>query len=150
MSHCNRGFEFGGSLDDIIGAAREFGEKMKEKGLEIGDFWANDYCGPWAYRHHDDRFNFDPPVNSYSTRDGSLVFEFALAGIDESGVKVEFQGDYLVLSAKASARRPMPGKADSTVADSGRGTSTAKSTAFPPTNTSRTRPRRRSRTASSP
>jgi HSP20 family molecular chaperone IbpA len=40
----------------------------------------------------------------YSTRDGSLVLEFALAGIDESAVSVTFQGDYLILSAKAAER----------------------------------------------
>jgi HSP20 family molecular chaperone IbpA len=33
-----------------------------------------------------------------------MILEFALAGIDESAVSVVFQGDYLVLSAKAARR----------------------------------------------
>lgn len=104
MSHFDRGFEFGGSFDDIIHAARDFGEKIKEMGPEIGNFWADAHCGASACKHESDRSYFYPPTNSYSLRDGSLVFEFALAGLDESAVSVAFQGDYLVLSAKAAPR----------------------------------------------
>jgi HSP20 family protein len=103
---CNyRGFDFGGSLDDIIQAAREFGEKMKEMGPEMRPFFFDPSHGPG----HGDRCNnphmyFYPPTNVYTASDGSMVLEFALAGIDESAVSVTFQGDYLVLSAKAAAR----------------------------------------------
>jgi HSP20 family molecular chaperone IbpA len=32
--------------------------------------------------------------------DRSLIFEFALAGFDEKGISLSFQGDYMVFSAK--------------------------------------------------
>ena len=89
------------SLDYVllIRMAREFGEKMKGMAPEMGPIFES-YCGG----HHDHpNMYFYPPVNVYTTRDGSMVLEFALAGIDESAVSVTFQGDYLVLSAKAAA-----------------------------------------------
>lgn len=99
MGHYDRGFDFGGSLDDFIRMAREFGEKMKGMAPDMGPIFES-YCGG----HHDHpNMYFYPPVNVYTTRDGSMVLEFALAGIDESAVSVTFQGDYLVLSAKAAA-----------------------------------------------
>jgi HSP20 family molecular chaperone IbpA len=106
-------FEFGPALEDIIQAAREFGEKMKEMGPDWGPFGSD--CpfdrifdrGPEGRpggRRERHRFYPFPPANIYSARDGSLVLEFAFAGIEESTVSVTFQGDYLVLSAKASER----------------------------------------------
>ena len=35
MGHCDRGFDFDGSLDDIIRMARDFGEKMKGMAPEM-------------------------------------------------------------------------------------------------------------------
>jgi HSP20 family protein len=111
MGNDYKGFGFGASLEDIIQAAREFGEKMKEMGPEMGSF-GFDSCfrhafdrGPEGRHDHDrQRFYPFPPANVYTTRDGSLVLEFALAGIDEGSVSIAFQGDYLILSAKASAQ----------------------------------------------
>ena len=40
--------------------------------------------------------------------DRTMVFEFALAGFDESGISLEFQGDYMVLSAKAPVDSEKP------------------------------------------
>jgi HSP20 family molecular chaperone IbpA len=104
MSHGYKGFDFGSSLDDVIQAAREFGERMREKGPEMGCFfdecWGNGSHG----RHERFASYFYPPTNVYSASDGSLVLEFALAGIDESAVSIAFQGDYLVLSAKAGRK----------------------------------------------
>jgi HSP20 family molecular chaperone IbpA len=97
MGHCDRGFDFDGSLDDIIRMARDFGEKIKGMAPEMDPIFES--CG--GYRHH---AYFYPPANVYTTRDGSMVLEFALAGIDESAVSATFQGDYLVLSAKAVAK----------------------------------------------
>lgn len=100
MGHDFKGFDFG-SMDDIVRAAREFGERMKEMAPEMGPVFE----GCWnrgAHGHAD--FHFYPPVNVYTAPDGGMVLEFALAGIDESAVTVTFQGDYLVLSAKAAAR----------------------------------------------
>lgn len=44
-----------------------------------------------------------PPVNSYMTADKTLVFEFALAGYQDSDISLEFQGDSMVLNANAPA-----------------------------------------------
>jgi HSP20 family protein len=109
MGNDYKGFDFGASLDDIIQTAREFGEKMKEMGPGMGPF-GFESCFERAFdrgpegHHYRPHVYFYPPTNVYSTRDGSLVLEFALAGIDESAVSVTFQGDYLVLSAKAAER----------------------------------------------
>jgi HSP20 family molecular chaperone IbpA len=87
-----------GNFEDIIQAARDFGEKMKEMAPEMERF-------PFEHCHGDHPHHFFyPPTNIYSDRDGSMILEFALAGIEESAVTIVFQGDYLVLSAKASGR----------------------------------------------
>jgi HSP20 family protein len=109
MGIYDRNFDFGASLDDIVHAAREFGEKMKEMGPDMAPWFEGCY-GPFDHgsgarpRHEHPKVYFYPPTNAYAARDGSLVFEFAMAGMDESAVKIEFQGDYLVLSAKAGRR----------------------------------------------
>jgi HSP20 family molecular chaperone IbpA len=113
MDNFNRNFNFGGSMDDIIRAAREFGEKFKEMAPDLGPIFENCFGerGPHdRHERHERQNRYDrpdyyayPPVNAYTARDGSLVLEFALAGIDESAVSVSFQGDYLVLNAKAAA-----------------------------------------------
>ena len=87
-----------GNFEDIIQAARDFGEKMKEMAPEMERF-SFEHC----HGDHPHHF-FYPPTNIYSDRDGSIILEFALAGIEESAVTIVFQGDYLVLSAKASGR----------------------------------------------
>lgn len=98
---------FGPPLDDIIQAAREFGERMKEMGSEMGPF-GFDSCfermfdrGP-ERRHDYRRFYAFPPANVYVSPEGSLILEFALAGIDEGSVSISFQGDDLVLSARTA------------------------------------------------
>jgi HSP20 family protein len=98
MGNFNKGFDFGGSFEDIIQAARDFGEKMKEMAPEMDSF-SFDAC----HGNHPHDFRY-PPTNVYNGRDGSMILEFALAGIDESAVTLIFQGDYLVLSAKATGR----------------------------------------------
>lgn len=108
------GMDFGGSFDDIIQAAREFGEKMKEMAPEMNDIFGS--CqghghgpgfgpgpGPGGRPDHPSAY-FYPPTNIFNASDGSIVLEFALAGFDESAVSVTFQGDNLVLDAKVSAR----------------------------------------------
>jgi HSP20 family protein len=109
MVNFNKGVDFGSSLDDIIQAAREFGEKMKGMGPEMGPF-GFESCfehafdrGPEGHHDHSHYYAY-PPANMYTTRDGSMVLEFALAGVDESAVTVTFQGDYLLLSAKVAER----------------------------------------------
>jgi HSP20 family protein len=101
------GFNFGGSLDDIMRMAREFGEKFKEMAPEMGPIFESCRGAASGFRperpEHSGFYSY-PPTNAYSSSDGSLVFEFALAGIEESAVSVAFQGDYLVLNAKSAAR----------------------------------------------
>jgi HSP20 family protein len=97
-----RGFDFGGSLDDFVQMARDFGEKMKGMAPDMGPIFES--CSGTGARHDHHHMYFYPPVNVYTARDGSMVLEFALAGIDEKAVSVTFQGDYLVLNAKAAAR----------------------------------------------
>jgi len=42
-----------------------------------------------------------PPANIYMLNDKTMVLEFALAGYRDSDVSLEFQGDYMILSARA-------------------------------------------------
>ncbi len=42
-----------------------------------------------------------PPANIYMLPDKTMVFEFALAGYQDSDITLEFQGEYMVLSATA-------------------------------------------------
>jgi HSP20 family molecular chaperone IbpA len=103
-------FEFGTTFEDIAHAAKEFGEKMREMGPDLGARW-DEYCSSGGQAHRPGQewrgwegfsSHFYPAVNSYPTRDGGMVLEFALPGIDQSSVTITFVGDYLVLSAKAA------------------------------------------------
>lgn len=109
--YCN-GINFDATIEDIVRAAREFGQRMRDMGQdmarEAGSYGFESQFekifnrGP-ARRCFHSSFYFYPPVNIFEAKDGSLVLEFALSGIEESGISVEFLGDYLVLSAKAAA-----------------------------------------------
>jgi HSP20 family protein len=102
LDNFNKGFDFGGSFDDIIRVAREFGEKMRTMAPEMGPIF--DRCREQGASP--DGFAADPypPTNIYTDRDGNMVLEFALAGMDESAVSVTFQGDNLILSARIASR----------------------------------------------
>jgi HSP20 family protein len=102
MDGFNKGFDFGGPFDDFIKVAREFGEKMRDMAPDMGPIF--DFCHERGDRSEGSAFYAYPPTNVYSDRDGNMVLEFALAGIDESAVSVTFQGDYLVLGAKVAAK----------------------------------------------
>jgi HSP20 family molecular chaperone IbpA len=102
----------GHSLDDLAGMAREFGMAMGRMSKDFGQEMGRKYRESgreWTQHHPDfagwaDRFGevLFPPVRRYAKDDGSLVLEIALAGYDQSGVSIAFQGDYLALTAKAS------------------------------------------------
>ncbi len=90
--------DLGQMMDEIFEATKGFGEAFKNgfnfKPRPDGPFhWDQnvDY-----YPHHS-----YPPANVYITNDRTLVFEFALAGFSEADINLEFQGDHMVLSAKA-------------------------------------------------
>jgi HSP20 family molecular chaperone IbpA len=113
MSAYFNGYNFDGTMEDIVHAAREFGRKMQDMGRGFAQ-----ETGAWDFESKAERifdkgparhcfrssFYFYPPANIYESRDGSLVLEFSLSGIEERGITVEFKGDYLVLSAKAAPR----------------------------------------------
>jgi len=118
MGNHGMNFEFGPAFEDIANMFRKFGAKMSEMGPDIGA----SFCGNWGpgEGHQGsgqegrgwEGFSsyFYPPVNSYISRDGSMVLEFALAGIDQSSVSISFAGDYLILSAKATPGSGGPGE----------------------------------------
>ena len=95
--------DIGSILDEVFEAAKDFGAKMgKEFGNppnpegftqqwgEAGKDEGADYYPSYSY----------PPMNIYLTPERSIVFEFALAGFEESNLTLSFQGDYMVFSAR--------------------------------------------------
>jgi len=94
-------FDLGTLFDDIFEAARNFSENVAhefrfEKDGPFGAFNDDnvDYYPNYCY----------PPMNLYMTKDRTLVFEFALAGFDESDIQLSFQGDYMTFSATMGKR----------------------------------------------
>ena len=90
--------DLGQMMDEIFEATKGFGEAFKN-----GFNFNPRSNGPFHWDQNVDYYPHHsyPPANVYITEDRTLVFEFALAGFNESGVQLEFQGDYMVLSAKA-------------------------------------------------
>ena len=92
--------DIGSILDEVFEAAKDFGAKMgKEFGTPpspdgFSQHWNEtegaDYYPSYSY----------PPMNIYLTPERSIVFEFALAGFEESNLSLVFQGDYMVFSAR--------------------------------------------------
>jgi HSP20 family molecular chaperone IbpA len=98
-------FPFNATFDDLAAAAKEFGERMKDMGPEMRHFWSDRRDRPGkeepfeAFGFHD--YYAYPPANVFVDASGAKVLEFALSGINEADASVTFQGDYLVLDAKA-------------------------------------------------
>ena len=114
--------DIGTMLDEIFEAAKDFGEKMKDLGPEIGEQFRR--CPPgqggagaasWGDAGQDENADYYPgysypPMNIYLTPERSIVFEFAVAGFDEKDLSLTFQGDYMVFAAKiGSAEIPEEG-----------------------------------------
>ncbi len=95
-------FDMGQVMDQVFEAANKFKHAFKEgfpdfgKEGEFGFHWDEnvDFYPLYSY----------PPSNVYLTKDRELILEFALAGFEEKDVTLEFQGDYLILSAKPAPR----------------------------------------------
>jgi HSP20 family protein len=100
--------DIGQIFDDIFDAARKFGDEF-QKSFDPED----QHHGGGDYRYHHPFFNFEwdqnvdyypaysyPPMNAYLTPDRRIVFEFALAGFEEKDITLQFQGDYMVFSAR--------------------------------------------------
>ncbi|MDR3336057.1 MAG: Hsp20 family protein [Treponema sp.] len=113
----NKGYlDLGAIFDEVFEAAQDFKDEFhrnfEQNGMGGGDFSENPFGGGRGFfgsRNCNDE-NIDyypnysyPPMNVYMSRDRSLFFEFALAGFDEKGISLSFQGDYMVFSAKNSA-----------------------------------------------
>ena len=90
--------DLGQLMDEIFEATQSFGEAFKN-----GFNFSHREKGPFRWDENVDYYPHQsyPPANIYLTEDRTMVFEFALAGFTESGINLEFQGDYMVLSAKA-------------------------------------------------
>ncbi len=97
-------FDIGKAMDEIFDAAKSFSEAFHEN-FKPGE---HDFLhhGPWSWWKENvdfyPAFQY-PPANIYVTPDKHLIFEFALAGFDEAGIDLKFQGDYLALSARVPA-----------------------------------------------
>lgn len=94
--------DVGQIMDDIFEATRNLGETF---GAEKARNAAEEYF------HWDDQTDYYPsysypPMNVYITKEKQLVFEFALAGFRESDINIEFQGDYMIFSAKGPDLEP--------------------------------------------
>lgn len=93
--------DIGQMMDEIFEATRNLGESFGGKhGHTPEDFFKwndqTDYYPSYSY----------PPMNVYLTREKQMVFEFALAGFREKDISIEFQGDYMVFSAKSPEMEP--------------------------------------------
>ena len=111
--------DIGTMLDEIFEAAKDFGDKMKDFGPEFAEQFRHGpggrdgpqgpggpgRPGPWGEQGQDENADYYPgysypPMNNYLTPGRDLVFEFALAGFNESDISLSFQGDYMVFSAR--------------------------------------------------
>ena len=90
--------DLGQMMDEIFEATKGFGEAFKN-----GFDFKPKHDGPFHWDQNVDYYprHSYPPANVYITEDRTLVFEFAFAGFSESDISLEFQGDYMVLTAKA-------------------------------------------------
>ncbi len=93
--------DLGKMLDDIFEAAQEFKDVFSEE----GPFGSRGKWHGWKWEENADYYpSYSyPPVNVYMTPDKALNFEFALAGFEESDVRLEFKGEYMVFAASAPA-----------------------------------------------
>jgi len=102
------GPEFENFIEGAKEAVREFGERLRDMGcgrppFEFDPFRRDPCCGASA-RGDGPRYYSYPPANIYKDPEGALILQFALAGAEEGSIRVSFQGDYLVLSAKAAPK----------------------------------------------
>ena len=94
--------DIGQIMDEIFEATRNFGESFGEAAhrRKPEDFfrWNDqvDYYPSYSY----------PPMNVYLTKEKEMVLAFALAGFKETDINIEFQGDYMVFSAKKPEMEP--------------------------------------------
>lgn len=84
--------DLGRLMDTIFRATEEFTNTFGGFDFEVRkNTEGRDYYAAYPF----------PPANIYMTPDKTIVFEFALAGYSESDVSLQFQGDHMILSARA-------------------------------------------------
>ena len=93
-------FDLGRIFDEVFESAHNLGHAFKD------EFRQGSACHPFGFAW-DEKVDFYPlynypPANIYITEGKDLVFEFAFAGFSEKDISLEFQGDYMVISAKPS------------------------------------------------
>ena len=84
--------DLGRLLDQIFKATEQFTNSFGNYGFEARK--------NAEHRNYYSVYPF-PPANIYMLNDKTMVLEFALAGYRDEDVSLEFQGDYMVLSANA-------------------------------------------------
>ncbi len=94
--------DIGSILDEVFEVAKDFGAKMNS---EFGEGNPDGFKKPWHEGPRDENADYYPsysypPMNIFLTPERSIMFEFALAGFNESDISLSFQGDYMVFSAK--------------------------------------------------
>jgi HSP20 family molecular chaperone IbpA len=100
-----RGYvDLGSIFDEIFDAAQNFQDELHNNFHHYGQGCRP--FGPFDKGFFDENTDYYPnysypPMNIYMSGDLSLSFEFALAGFDEKGISLSFQGDYMVFSAAA-------------------------------------------------
>jgi HSP20 family protein len=96
-------FDMGQIMDQVFGAAQKVKDAFKDG---FPNFDTEAACG-FRWDENTDFYPLYsyPPANVYLTKNRELILEFALAGFDEKDVDLQFQGDYLVLSAKPGIRQ---------------------------------------------
>jgi HSP20 family protein len=95
-------FDIGQVLEEIFEATRQWGDAVAT-GMKQG---AHEAERVFRWDENTDfypAFSY-PPANVYLTKERKLVFEFALAGFTEEDLDLQFQGDFMSLSAKAPER----------------------------------------------
>ena len=104
MSNKTFTIDIGRIMDEALKMAQGFGEAFEESMAE-GFHNAGEQGANFSWKHATDfypHYSY-PPTNIYLTRKRTLIFEFALAGFAKENVDLQFQGDYLVLSARVPA-----------------------------------------------
>ncbi len=90
--HNRDSLDLGRLLDQIFQATERFTNSFGDFGFEF-------------QKHADHRNYYSfypfPPANIYMLPDKTMIFEFALAGYRDTDISLEFQGEYMVLSANA-------------------------------------------------
>ncbi|OQY38024.1 MAG: hypothetical protein B6229_07040 [Spirochaetaceae bacterium 4572_7] len=88
--------DFGKLLDDFMDTAKNLGSNIAQKGSEIikdsGLQDMKDFYPLYTW----------PPVNLYTLKDNSLVYEFGLPGFVEDDINITFDGDKMIFNAVLS------------------------------------------------